>query len=138
MSCRIRFHAFAVEISKPDTMLRFDFHEERLATPEELAATNMPIRPTTTSVTASSRTRAARGAAHAEIVLYPQKLKTLEMWQGDASVEVIPPRHWYENPTMFAILEKLAGLPNFGFRNASRRRMLSNLNVADSRVLEQS
>lgn len=77
------------------------------------------------------------GAALMEPILYPQEYTPVGQWHGTGEVQVIPVLHWYENPTMFSILDGLAGLPNHGFCNARRQRASVRLCVSDSRALNR-
>lgn len=127
-------HWFANASLYCDTMLRMDFHEAEPIGAQALEALN--VNPLTNNFGYRYIPQVgAPGAATSGPVLYPQEVHPETGWTGEMSVEVRPPRNWYENFTLYATLKALHDLPNHGFVNGMRMVGSLRLCVADSKAL---
>ena len=127
-------HWFANASLYCDTMLRFDYHEAAPLNDTALQA----LRENPLVNNFGYRyipLVSASGAATSGPVLYPQEAHPDVGWAGEMSVEVRPPRHWYENYTLYTALQTLHDLPNLGFTNGMRTLGSLRLCVADSQAL---
>lgn len=125
-------HWFASTSLNCETMARFDFVDDREASPEEVATMGQQINAFGYRYFPHPD---RSGAAYQGIVLYPQSVTPSQAWFGEGKVSLFMPDPWYRIPNMALILGGLAGLPNNGFFGGVRQRCTTKLSVADSKEL---
>ena len=127
-------HWFACASLYCETMLRMDFHDGEPMSEAEIKA--LRAQPLINNFGYRYIPQVgSSGAATTGPILYPQEAYPEAGWRGEMSVEVFPPRNWYENRFMYMGLKTLRELPNHGFANATRTLGSLRLCVADSRAL---
>ncbi len=127
-------HWFAACSLYDETMARYDFHDEREASPDEVAEMEKAACLNCFGMRYFPNADRA-GAAYSDIVLYPQEMHPKRVWFGSGSVTTVPVEPWYRIPNMAGIVGALSALPCHGFFGAFRSECWVRLCVADSRKL---